>query len=236
MALVADNLPPSFSLGPDALFLRKKLAVLGSMASHLQALKASLRSAEDAQVILKQDTSTALRALSDAVAGVRRSLDVLEQECIRDAKNCNRVREVMPLLTSIPGVSEFCAALSLQWFRLGGGSTSKSWVAYAGLDISSRESGTWRGRCKLTKRGNCFLRRRLYSAAWGAVMNDSHFKSYYDHLRTDEGRAHVEALTIIARKIVRTMFSVMRSNITYNQSMFSHKYLLSTPLPLVSSL
>jgi len=59
-------------------------------------------------------------------------------------------------------------------------------------------------------------------------MNDPEFKKYYDHLRTTEQRPHVEALTIIARKIVRTMYNVVKSNTMYDQSKFNHKY-LSTP-------
>jgi len=230
MALVADNLPPRFSLTPDALFLRKKLALLGSMRRHLQAQTASLASVEDAQHILKQEDTAALGRLREAVAEVRKAINALERECVRDAKQCAHTRETLPLLVSIPGVSEFCATLALQWFRLEHDATAKSWIAYAGLDVSSRESGTWKGQCRLTKRGNSFLRRRLYSAAWGAVMHDPDFKDYYEHLRHDEGRSHVESLVIIARKIVRTMYNVVQSNTTYDRSKFSHKY-LSTPVP-----
>ncbi len=229
MALVADNLPPAFSLGSEELFLRKKLAMLSTMSKHLQALKASIASVEDAQAILKQEDTGALQGLRETVKGVQKALVALERECVRDAQACGRVRDTIPLLVSIPGVSEFCATLALQWFRLTENATAKSWIAYAGLDVSSRESGTWKGRCKLMKRGNCFLRRRLYSAAWGAVMNDPDFKKYYDHLRTTEQRPYVEALTIIARKIVRTMYNVVKSNTAYDRSKFNHKY-LSTPL------
>lgn len=229
MAAVADNLPPAFSLGHDTVYLRKKLAMLGTMSRHIQALKATIASVEDLRTILKQDDTDALMGMRVAVKNLERALLALERECVRDAKQNEEVRARMPLLVSIPGVSEFCAALALQWFSLDHAASAKSWIAYAGLDISSRESGTWKGICKLTKRGNCFLRRRLYSAAWGAVMNDEQFKAYYDHLREKEGRPHVEALTIIARKIVRTMYQVVRSNTTYEPAKFNHKY-LSTPL------
>lgn len=229
MALVADNLPPAFSFGPEELFLRKKLAMLSAMSKHLSALKASVASVEDAQTILQQEDSVALQGLRESVKRLQKSLVVLERECVRDAQASERVRDTIPLLVSIPGVSEFCAALSLQWFRLTDDTTAKSWIAYAGLDVSSRESGTWKGKCKLTKRGNNFLRRRLYSAAWGATMNDDDFKEYYGCLRTTEHRPHVEALTIIARKIVRIMYNVVKSNTAYDRSKFDHKY-LSTPL------
>jgi len=126
MALVADNLPPAFSLGPDALFLRKKLAMFGAMGKHLSALKASIASVEDARTILKQENTPALLGLRESVKNVQKALTALERECVRDAKQCNEVRDTVPLLVSIPGVSEFCAALSLQWFRLTDSTTAKS--------------------------------------------------------------------------------------------------------------
>ena len=231
MALVADNLPPAFSLNRNQLYLRKKFALMSSMSHHLQALHAALASVEEAGATLEQADSEAIRSVRESVADVKRSLRKLERECIRDAKQDEGVRESMDRLVSIPGVSEFCAALSLQWFHITEETTAKSWIAYAGLDISSRSSGTWKGTCRLTKRGNSFLRRRLYSAAWGAVMHEEDFKTYYDRLRKEEGRAHVEALTIIARKIVRTMFSVMKTEQSYDPTKFSHRYLEDSPIP-----
>lgn len=222
MAAVSDNLPPTFSLSKNRLYLRKKLATLASMTHQLQALTASLTSMREAQSILGTEESEAVTLLAEAISQLKRSLVKLERECVRETKADAQNQEAMPLLTSIPGVSEFCAALSLQWFILTPETTAKSWIAFAGLDISSRQSGTWRGRCKLTKRGNSFLRKRLYAAAWGAVMNNADFKSYYTELRS-QGWAHVEALVIIARKILRTMFMVQKTKTPFDASKFHYK-------------
>ncbi|MEI6650608.1 MAG: IS110 family transposase [Candidatus Moraniibacteriota bacterium] len=223
MAEVADNLPPSFSFSREALFLRKKLGLIASLGRQLQAAQAALTSVEEAREILGRDVSEAVSAIRTTVLTLRKEVRSLERECVAEAKRVETVRERAELLETIPGVSEFGAVLSLQWFAPG--KTAKSFVAYAGLDISSRESGTWKGTCRLTKRGNAFLRARLYASAWGAVMNDDSFRSYYDCLRREEGRAHVEALTIIARKIIHIMHRILETGLPYDPSKFSHKYL-----------
>lgn len=223
MAAVADNLPPSFSMTREALFLRKKLGLIASLSRQLRAAQAALKSVKEAQEILGQDTSEAVSSLRDTISSLGKDIKTLERECIREAKASETIRKEAELLETVPGVSEFGAVLSLQWFRPG--RSAKSLVAYAGLDISSRESGTWKGTCRLTKRGNAFLRGRLYGSAWGAVMNDSSFRTYYDALRKEEGRAHVEALTIIARKIVRIMHRILETGTPYDPSKFSHRYL-----------
>jgi transposase len=116
-------------------------------------------------------------------------------------------RNDLAKLQELPGFSPLVAGLVATAFNRQAKS-ERSWVAYAGLDVSVRESGTWRGRGKLTKRGNSFLRKRLYCAAWGAVMNYTGVRAYYDRLKA-AGRNHVEALCIIARKLLRIAYAIL---------------------------
>ena len=153
----------------------------------------------------------------------------LEHESVREIQKDEKARKQMELITSIPGISAFVALLALHWFQYDQGITASSWVAYAGLDVSVRESGTWRGISRLTKRGNAFLRKRLYSAAWGAWQNDPYFKRYYEVLR-EENRSHVEALSIIARKLVRIMFSVLKTERAYDAQLCFPQEILAISL------
>ena len=224
MAAVADNLPPQFSLTKEKIQLRKKFALLSSMSHHLQAMRASITSATELQEIIHTEDSPGLVALRESYTNVKSAMEKLSRECVAEAQACTETKETMELLETIPGVSALCAALSLNWFSLTPETTTRSLVAYAGLDVSSRSSGTWRGTCKLTKRGNAFLRKRLFSAAWGAVMNNTNFRLYYDNLKTQDGRTHTEALVIISRKIVRIMYHVIKQKTAYDPALFTHKY------------
>ena len=226
MAAVADNLPPQFLSTRAQLQSRKKLAVIASMTHQLQALHAALASMREANAVLGVADSPAEQEVGNAVAMPRRAVMHLEQEFVRESGRVPETAARAALAASIPGVSPFCAHLAVHWFDRVRGDTAKAWIAFAGLDISSRESGTWRGRCHLTKRGNGYLRRRLYSAAWGAVMHDAQMKTYYDALRA-QGRVHVEALVIIARKIVRTMFMVLATGLPYDPSRLQSQVMIA---------
>ena len=92
---------------------------------------------------------------------------------------------------------------------------AKSWIAYVGKDISVRESGTWKGRGKLTKRGNGYLRCRLFQAAWGACMNYPEIKSYYDRLKA-RGLNHVQAVNTVARKQLCIAYALVQKGETYD--------------------
>lgn len=149
-------------------------------------------------------SGVALHALVTELKTIKRQLtkelNALLVEAIADSK-------VLERLQCLPGYSATVAGLVGTVFDRQAKSY-RSWVAYAGLDVSVKERGTWRGRGKLTKRGNSFLRKRLYCAAWGAVMHYEDVHRYYDALKA-KGRNHVEALCIIARKLLRIAYAVL---------------------------
>lgn len=76
----------------------------------------------------------------------------------------------------------------------------------------------WKGKGKLTKRGNPYLRKRLFGAAWGAMMSHPLFRKEYDHLR-EQGRSYRAAIIILARKILRIAFSVLKNHSSYSDSL-----------------
>lgn len=215
MARVADNLPHPFSGNQKTLYLRKKLGLIASFSKQIQALTANLKSVKEGQEIVGGTESAVIKQIEQTVKTLKIQMKKLEEECVSEMREDEEMSKKMDLLCTVPGISEFTSALCLHWFDSHKGTSAKSWIAYAGLDISVRESGTWRGTCRLTKRGNAFLRKRLYSAAWGAWRNDENFAKYYDELRNQD-RCFRESLLVISRKLVRTAFSVLETGMPYD--------------------
>lgn len=219
MAALADNLPERFSQTKEVLLLRKKISFISSLGKQIQAMKASLRHVQEVHEVFGTDLSRFETETGLAIDALRKLLGRLENEFETEAKKLEEDDGEATLLETIPGVSSYGAHLMLHWCSRTNRRTAKSWIGFAGLDISSRESGTWHGTCRLTKRGNPYLRQRLYGFAWGAAMNDEEFSVYYEYLKTN-GRSHVEALLIIARKIIRIMFKVLETKLPYDPSKF----------------
>ena len=165
----------------------------------------------------KQEDIDALKKTIDLLKKQKEELEKEVEEMI-DESGCDS--DTINKYTSIPGVSHYTASVSSLFFSGDYNLSSKQWIAFAGMDVSVRESGRWRGKGKLTKRGNGYLRKRLFQAAWGAKMHNDDFKRYYNHLR-DKGKSYVEALMIIARKIVIIMFNLSKNNECYDASKLS---------------
>ena len=114
---------------------------------------------------------------------------------------------------SMPGIGPLNGAALVAAYHRGAFANSDAFVAFLGLDVRVRESGKYRGQCKLTKRGEAELRRLLYCAAQGA-RSYRPFEAYYQRQR-DKGLSATAAKVALARKLARIAFTLM-----HNHTMF----------------
>lgn len=206
MALLDLKLPAPFTLAMADLALRQKVALLGKLEKQLQSLRMMQKEYEEVCDLCTVPLSTAEIDMKEQIAYLGRTQETLAREIEEVVCADDAVRTRVELLATIPGVSTelaaiLCVYLSMDCVH------PKQWIAFAGLDVTVRQSGNWKGRGKLSKRGNPYLRKRLFTAAWGAQMNDDLFAAEYRRLRS-EGRTYREALVILSRKILRIAFAV----------------------------
>lgn len=114
---------------------------------------------------------------------------------------------------AIKGVGELTSAGLVMAFLRGSFRTSDAFVAFLGLDVRVKDSGASRGRRTLSKRGDPELRRLLHSAAM-AASRSGQGKQLYEQYRA-RGLKSTEALVILARKIARVAFALMKNQTVY---------------------
>ena len=90
-------------------------------------------------------------------------------------------------------------------------------VAYAGLDVTVRESGKWKGKRKLSKRGSGALRRCLFLAALGSLRarTGSAFGAYYRALAARGVRGY-RGLMAVMRKMLVVAYHLLKSGEHYD--------------------
>ncbi|MGC8817594.1 MAG: IS110 family transposase [Candidatus Hadarchaeum sp.] len=91
---------------------------------------------------------------------------------------------------------------------------------YAGLVWSRHQSGTYESEhTRLAQSGNRYLRYYLVEAAASVAVHDAEFQLYYQRKRSEvKIHAHKRALALTARKLVRLVDHLLRSNQLYNPS------------------
>lgn len=114
---------------------------------------------------------------------------------------------------SIPGIGPLNAAALVAAYHRGAFANSNAFIAFIGMDVRLRESGSYKGKRKLTKRGEAEIRRLLYCAAQPASCYLP-FRAYYQK-QVEKGLPKIAAKVILARKLARIAFSLMHNQQTF---------------------
>lgn len=116
---------------------------------------------------------------------------------------------------TIPGIGHLNAVALVTVFHRGAFSGLDAFVAYLGLDVRLRESGHYRGKRKLTKKGPAEVRRLLYCAAKPARTYEP-FARYHQR-QLEKGLPKIAANCVLARKLARLAFTLMDRQETFNR-------------------
>ena len=114
---------------------------------------------------------------------------------------------------SIPGIGSSNASALVVAYHRGAFSGSDAFISYLGLDVRIRDSGCFKGRRKLTKRGEPELRRLLFCASHPA-RHYHRFAEYYQR-QLDKGLCKIAARVALSRKLARIAFTLMRNEETF---------------------
>lgn len=156
---------------------------------------------------------TELKSAADALFRQLAQLDRLIQRRLRQLLEQHQWTDQVARCQAIEGIGPLTATALTMAFRRGDFRSSDAFIAFLGLDVRVRDSGQMRGRRRLTKQGDPELRRLLHLAAMQACRSTSWQAFYQRYL--DRGLSKIQALVILARKLARVAFALLKNNTTY---------------------
>ncbi|MBA4146381.1 MAG: IS110 family transposase [Cytophaga sp.] len=128
------------------------------------------------------------------------------------------------LLCSLPGVGILTAATILgetNGFELI--RNKRQLASYAGLDVKEKQSGTSvKGKPRISKKGNRFLRKALHLPALCAIRHDERFKAVFARLVSKHG-IKMKAAVAVQRKLLEMMYTLYKTNKNYDKEYFTNK-------------
>jgi transposase len=174
-------------------------------ANHLVSLMARLEKLQQSYVLALRAFHESEELLGISVSKVGTTLIKQFRKTIQEVEDeiQQRAPERTALVSERPGVSAHAAAVLMTHLNGKHFAHRDQLVAYVGLDVQVIQSGTFRGRGKLSKRGNSYIRKVLHQIAWGLKQHDPFYRALFKKMREVDKRPYKEALTIIARKFLR---------------------------------
>lgn len=136
---------------------------------------------------------------------------------IRDlVKENDNLKKTVSKMVSIPGLGDLTAVTILaetNGFELI--KNKRQLLSYAGLDVKEKLSGTSvKGKPKISKRGNRYLRKAMYFPALAAIRVDQKYKNVFTRLVSKHG-LKLKAAVAVQRKILELSFIIFKNQSNY---------------------
>jgi transposase len=142
----------------------------------------------------------------------------VEKDIKAKVKEDAEIKAKIEFLESIPGVGIITAAIvAAETDGFAQVVNTKQLTSYAGLDIVERESGKWKGKSKISKKGNSHIRGALYFPAMTAIRYNEEHKVFYDRIIGKKEKAKI-GLTALSRKLLCLMYSLWKNNVKYEEN------------------
>ena len=183
-------------------------------AQQLWSLLKRRATAVRARTQLRQSFAEIKLPIKALFSEIQRVLDRIDQSILALVRQLGWWPDYQRCLT-MPGIGKLNAAALVTVFHRGAFAGADAFVAFIGLDIRVRQSGKFKGKSKLSKRGEAEIRRLLYCATQGARSYQP-FDDFYQK-QLDKGLPKIAAKVTLARKLARIAFTLMTNQQTFKK-------------------
>lgn len=139
--------------------------------------------------------------------------DLAIQKKLRDLSKEAGVAENIERCKAIEGVGVLTATGFATAFLRGEFKDSNAFIAFLGMDLRVNDSGKKTGSRSLTKKGDPEIRRLAHNSAMAACRSAT-WKPFYEGYLA-RGFKKTQALVILARKLARVAFALMKNQSEY---------------------
>lgn len=189
---------------------RKRISMLKKLTKIRQELKQMNNSHKESLNELEEECEL-IEGNEEILKSINKQISNIESEIVE-----NEQCEFLDKVSDIKGVSKRKAAILIAFLNGLSFANVNQLVAFLGLDLKVRDSGTSiRGKRRLSKRGNPFLRHVLFQTAWGLKQYNDKYQQYY-HKKISEGHHYYSALLAVSRKFLREFFYMAKQNALFS--------------------
>lgn len=156
------------------------------------------------------NTSSQIKQLIQQIIFTEKQLSELEEQI------ANLLHETNQYITTITGIGDVLGAIIVSEIGdINRFERPNQLVAFAGLDVTVKQSGEFSGtKNRISKRGSPYLRRAIWRAAQRAAFCDPILSEYYQSLKA-RGKHHLTAVGAVARKLCNIIFVILKENRPY---------------------
>lgn len=197
----------------------KKLRQLTRERDQLVGMRTITKNQLHAERAEAEPNKSSLKRLEKQVDLFNKQEKEIQAEIEQLIKTDPEVKKNVQLICTIKGVGILTAATILaetNGFELI--RNRRQLASYAGLDIIEKQSGTSiKGKKRISKRGNKYLRKAMYMPALAAVRSNENFKALYARLVGKHG-IKMKAAVAVQRKLLELTYTIFKTSKAFDMN------------------
>jgi len=198
-----------------------KIPMVNHQAIKIQEMLNAYESIQSSKQRFKNQIESTSKLNKDLLRTLNRLIDNLDIEAQRLFNKIEvlllkeeETKNSYDAISKIPSIGQKSALYLCAFFLKYPLANAKEITALLGLDPMIKDSGTFRGKQRISKHGGQQIRNLLYLPTLCAIQHNSRIKKFYEGLTA---RAKTKKLAVIAamRKLILIAFSIFKSKEEY---------------------
>jgi transposase len=202
--------------------LRDLCRELLSIKKEKQRAQSQLHALEKAHEKLQ----TVIKLKREQIAFFEKAIDLVRKDIKATVKKDPVLEEKIKKLETIPGIGfETVVILVSETNGFTLFKNLRQVISYAGLDVTHNESGMFKGKTRISKRGNSRIRQALYMPSLSACRANKPIKELYERIHNRNPDTKRKGVVAGMRKLLILCYVLWTKNEEYNK-----EYRWSRPL------
>lgn len=162
---------------------------------------------------------SSVKRIKDRIVILNRQEKEIKAELAVLIAQDDEIKKIAVIICSLPGIGLLTAAIVLgetNGFNLI--RNRRQLASYAGFDVKEKQSGTSvRGKPRISKKGNKYLRKAMHLPALTAIRFDERFKAIFARLASKHG-IKMKAAVAVQRKLLEMVYTLYKTNKLYDKN------------------
>jgi len=162
---------------------------------------------------------SSVKRIKDRIVILNRQEKEIKAELAVLIAQDDEIKKIVVIICSLPGIGLLTAATVLaETYGFDLIRNRRQLASYAGFDVKEKQSGTSvKGRPRISKKGNKYLRKAMHLPALAAIRCDERFKAIFARLVSKHG-IKMKAAVAVQRRLLEMIYILYKTNKPYDKN------------------
>ena len=158
---------------------------------------------------------TTMRRMKNRVKYLDKQIASIERELETTVSKDEYISGKVKKITTTPGLAfKTVVAIIAETQGFVNISSIRQLNSYAGYDVSIKESGKWKGKARISKKGNSHIRQAMYMPSLSSIQHSETYKTFYERLNERKNCGLISG-TAVQRKLLGLIYTLWKNDTEY---------------------